>query len=87
MSDFKWRNYQDGIILGCVRWYCKYEISYRELEEMMLERGFEVDHPTIYRWVRHYAPEIKKRLLWMVKAAISPTFFNYRMKVWITKFY
>lgn len=32
------------MILGCVRWYCKYGISYRELEEMMLERGFEVDH-------------------------------------------
>jgi len=36
---------------GCVRWYCKYGISYRELEEMLLERGFLVDHTTIYRWV------------------------------------
>ncbi len=58
MSDFKWRHYQSGVILGCVRWYCKYGISYRELEEMMLERGFEVDHTTLYRWVQHYAPEM-----------------------------
>ena len=64
MSDFKWRHYQGGVILGCVRWYCKYGISYRELEEMMLERGFEVDHTTLYRWVQHYAPEMQKRMRW-----------------------
>ncbi len=53
MLDFKWRHYQGDVILGCVRWYCKYGISYRDLEEMMLERGVEVDHTTIYRWVQH----------------------------------
>ena len=67
MSDFKWRHFQGTMILGCVRWYCKYGISYRELEEMMLERGMEVDHTTIYRWVQHYAPEIEKRLRWYYK--------------------
>ena len=41
------------MILGCVRWYCKYGISYRELEEMMLDRELEVDHTTLYRWVQH----------------------------------
>ncbi len=64
MNDFKWRPYQGEIILGCVRWYCKYGISYRDLEEMMLERGVEVDHSTLYRWVQKYAPEIEKRLRW-----------------------
>ncbi|PTN07402.1 hypothetical protein C8R11_1387 [Nitrosomonas aestuarii] len=64
MLDFKWRHYQGGVILSCVRWYCKYGISYRELEEMMLERGFEVDHTTLYRWVQHYAPEMEKRMRW-----------------------
>ncbi|EJI9129294.1 IS6 family transposase, partial [Salmonella enterica] len=34
-----------------VRWYCKYGISYRELQEMLAERGVNVDHSTIYRWV------------------------------------
>ena len=62
MSDFKWRHYQGELILGCVRWYCKYGISYRELEEMLLERELEVDHTTLYRWVQHYAPEMEKRL-------------------------
>ena len=71
MSDFKWRHYQGDIILGCVRWYCKYGISYRDLEEMMLERGVEVDHTTIYRWVQHYAPEIEKRLRWYWKPTMG----------------
>jgi len=47
MSDFKWRHFQGTMILACVRWYCKYGMSYRELEEMMLERGMTVDHTTI----------------------------------------
>ena len=49
MSDFKWKHFKDDIILGCVRWYCKYGISYRDLEKMMLERGVEVDHTTLFR--------------------------------------
>jgi len=47
-----------------VRWYCKYGISYRDLEEMMLERGVEVDHTTLFRWIKNYAPEMEKRLRW-----------------------
>jgi transposase-like protein len=43
------------IILWAVRWYCKYGISYRELEEMMEERGVDLDHTTVYRWVQRYA--------------------------------
>ncbi|SFQ14626.1 Transposase (or an inactivated derivative) [Nitrosomonas cryotolerans] len=38
---------------------------------MMLERGFEVDHTTLYRWVQHYAPEIERRLRWHYKAGIA----------------
>ncbi|MGS2346159.1 hypothetical protein [Enterobacter hormaechei] len=44
--------------------YCKYGISYRELQEMLAERGVNVDHSTIYRWVQRYAPEMEKRLRW-----------------------
>lgn len=61
MNEFKWRHYRAEIILGCVRWYCKYGISYRDLEEMMLERGVEVDHTTLFRWIQHYAPEMERR--------------------------
>ena len=49
------------IILLCVCWYLRYSLSYRDLEEMMLERGLSVDHMTIYRWVQRYASELDKR--------------------------
>src|SRR6266700_1900825 len=58
---FKWRHFQSNIILLCVRWYLRYALSYRDLEEMMQERGLFVDHTTIYRWVQHHAPELEKR--------------------------
>ncbi len=45
------------IILLCVRWYLRYALSYRDLEEIMQERGLGVDPTTIYRWVQRYAPE------------------------------
>jgi IS6 family transposase len=47
-----------------VRWYCKYGVSYRDLEEMLEERGIDLDHTTLYRWVQRCAPEIEKRLRW-----------------------
>ena len=64
---FKCYHFHGELILQCVRWYCKYEISYRDLEEMMKKRGLALDHNTIYRWVQHYAPELKKRLGWYKK--------------------
>ncbi len=48
-NPFKWRHFEADIILLCVRWYLRYSLSYRDLEEMMRERGLQVDHPTIYR--------------------------------------
>ena len=48
---FKWRHCESEIILLCVRWYLRYALSYRDLEEMMNERGLSVDHTTIYRWL------------------------------------
>lgn len=64
MSDFKWRQFEGETILWAVRWYCRYGISYRDLEQMMGERGVPVDHSTSYRCVQRYAPEIEKRLRW-----------------------
>ncbi len=57
-SPFKWRHYPPELILLCVRWYCRYKLSYRDVEEMMRERGLSVDHSTVFRWVQRYAPEI-----------------------------
>jgi len=62
VSLFKRCRFPVEIILLCVRWYCKYGISYRDLAEMMSERGVAVDPTTIFRWVQRYAPEIEKRV-------------------------
>lgn len=61
-SPFKWRHYTPDVFLLCVRWYCRCQLSYRDLEEMMRERGLSVDHVTVFRWVQRYAPEINKRM-------------------------
>ncbi|GBR55038.1 putative transposase [Neokomagataea thailandica NBRC 106555] len=67
MRDFKGRHSRGEVILWAVRWYCRYGISYRDLETMLAERGVSVDHSTIYRWVQRYAPEMEKRLRWYWK--------------------
>lgn len=56
MISFKWKHFHKELILLVVRWYLAYSLSYRNLEEMMLERNIKVDHSTINRWVIHYAP-------------------------------
>jgi transposase, IS6 family len=61
-SPFKWRHFEPSVILLCVHWYCRYQLSYRDLEEMMSERGLSLDHTTDWRWVQRYAPEINKRM-------------------------
>lgn len=61
-QDFKGRQFEARLIIQAVSWYLRYPVSYRDLEEMFLERGFEVDHSTINRWVLAYAPLIEKRL-------------------------
>ena len=60
-TPFKWRHFQAEIFLLCMRWYLRYPLCYRNLEEMMRERGLHVDHTTVYRWVQHYTPELEKR--------------------------
>lgn len=59
MNVFKGRHFHKDIILWAVRWYCKYGIS---LREMLAERGVNVYHTTIYRWVQRYASEIERRM-------------------------
>ena len=59
---FRGRHFEDVIILLCVRWYLRYSLTYRDLEEIMAERGLSVDHVTIWRWVQRYAPVLNKRI-------------------------
>ena len=58
--DFKGSQFERDIILWGVRWYVAYPISYRQLEEMMQERGVEVDHSSLNRWVIKYTPALDK---------------------------
>ena len=53
-------HYPLDVILLCVRWYVAYSLSLRNLEEMMAERGFEVDHSTVHRWVIKLVPLFEK---------------------------
>ncbi|GEO18959.1 IS6 family transposase [Microvirga aerophila] len=53
---FKGWHFDRSVILLCVRWYLAYNLSLRNLEEMMAERGISVDHATVHRWTVHYAP-------------------------------
>jgi transposase, IS6 family len=67
-SLFKWRHFEADIILCAVRWYLRYAVSYRDVEELMQERGVWVDHTTVFRWVQRYAPELDKRCRPLLKA-------------------
>ncbi len=74
-QPFKWRHFQSSIILLNVRWDLKYPLSYRNLSEMMLERGLKVAHSTICRWVHTYSPEIEKR----TRRYLKPTNDSWRV--------
>jgi putative transposase len=59
--SFSGRHFQDDMILQSVRWYLAFALSYRDIEEIMQERGFDVDHSTIHRWVIHYSPQLVEK--------------------------
>jgi IS6 family transposase len=61
-DDFRGRHFEAALIVQAVSWYLRYPLSYRDIEELFLERGLEVDHSTLNRWVLAYAPLIEKRL-------------------------
>ena len=68
---FRKRQFEPVIIVTCVRWYCRFSLSLRDLEELMAERGSAVDHTTIGRWVQRYGPEVHRRLRGQVKLKSS----------------
>jgi IS6 family transposase len=59
---FRGRHFRSEVIVLCVRWYLRYPLSYRDLEEMMAERYLSIDHSTIARWVLHYGPILNRRI-------------------------
>src|SRR5215472_8067885 len=65
------RKFEPHVIVTCVRWYCRFCLSLRDLEELMAERGLAVDHTTIWRWAQRYGPEVLRRLGGEVKRKSS----------------
>jgi len=58
---FKWWQTEPGLILCAVRWYLRYSLSLRDIEELLEEPGLNVDHTTVWRWVQYYGPELEQR--------------------------
>ena len=59
MIGFTGRHFPKDIILMAVRWYVAYPLSYRNIEDLIAERGVKVDHATVNRWVIHYSPQLE----------------------------
>ena len=55
-SGFAGFRFPPEVIMVAVRWYVRYGLSYRDVEELLAERGITVDHVTIYRWVQRFTP-------------------------------
>ncbi|MGD0291948.1 MAG: IS6 family transposase, partial [Candidatus Binataceae bacterium] len=72
---FKWRQTAPELILCAVRWYLRYSLSLRDVEELLAERGLEADHTTIWRWVQRYGPELEQRL----RRHLKPTNKSWRV--------
>jgi IS6 family transposase len=56
-------------------WYLRFSLSYRDVEELLAERGLHADHVTVWRWVQRYAPEISRRL----RSRLKPTNDSWRV--------
>ena len=72
---FKWRQTEPALILCAVRWYLRYSLSLRDVEELLGERGLEADHTTVWRWVQRYSPELEQRL----RRHLKPTNKSWRV--------
>src|SRR5271169_2905650 len=72
---FKWRQFEPEVILLAVGWYLRFSLSYRDVEDLLAERGLLVDHVTVWRWVQRYAPEMERRL----RSRLKPTTDSWRV--------
>jgi hypothetical protein len=61
LCAFKGGHFDRSVIVLCVRWYLTYNLSLRDLEEMMAERGVNLDHATVHRWVIYFSPQLAER--------------------------
>ena len=61
MNHFKGKQFQKDVIIISVGYYLRYNLSYRDVQEMLYDRGINVSHTTIYRWVQEYGIKSGKR--------------------------
>ena len=73
---FRRRQFEPIVIVTAVRWYLRFSLSLRDVEEVMAERGLFVDHTTVWRWVQAYAPEIRRRLRGQLKYKLATWFMD-----------
>jgi hypothetical protein len=72
---FKWRHFEPAVITCAVGWYLRFSLSYRNVEELLTERGLPADHTTVWRWVQCYSPELNKRC----RRELKPTNRSWRV--------
>src|SRR5260221_393560 len=72
---FKWRQFEPEVILLAVGWYLRFSLSYRDVEELLAERGLHAHHVTVWRWVQRYAPEFQRCL----RRHLKPTNDSWRV--------
>ncbi|GMA66068.1 IS6 family transposase [Alicyclobacillus fastidiosus] len=75
MDPFKWKHFESYVILMAVRWYLQYSLGYRDIVGLLKERGVQVSHTTIMRWVHQFGPELDKR----IRRYLKPTTDSYRV--------
>src|SRR3982751_6667859 len=63
-SAFVGFRFPPEVIVIAIRWYLRYDLSYRDVEELLLERGVEVDHVTVFRWVQRFIPLLADAARW-----------------------
>ena len=74
-AEFKWRQFEPQLIVTALGWYLRYSLSYRDVEELLEERGLSADHVTVWRWVQRYSPELERRL----RQHLKPTNKSWRV--------
>src|SRR6266436_4280151 len=72
---FKWRQFEPEVILLAVGWYLRFSLSYRDVEELLAERGLHADHVTVWGWGQRYGPEMERRL----RSRLRPTNDSWRV--------
>ncbi|EJC3754560.1 TPA: IS6 family transposase, partial [Enterococcus faecalis] len=75
MNHFKGKQFQQDVIIVAVGYYLRYNLSYREVQEILYDRGINVSHTTIYRWVQEYG-----KLFYQIwKKKNKKSFYSWKM--------